>query len=217
MTQIRTEAAARGRGVDRGRHTSATIGASAGADRIHRADLRAGLALHRSRSGLSDRQAPFDRADDADLVARLLPRRGLRRAGLRRCGENAGRAPLSIEKTDKNRWRLDTGGAATAHVSYRVFCNQRSVTTNEVNASVRRPQRRADVHDPRGARAAPARRSHRVAAGMDARDDRPRRRARRQTESASAPLTSRRSSTRRFSSAAWASTSSSSPASATTW
>ena len=43
--------------------------------------------------------------------------------------------PLSIEKSDKNRWRLDTGGAATAHVSYRVFCNQRSVTTNEVNAS----------------------------------------------------------------------------------
>src|SRR5262245_3168227 len=42
---------------------------------------------------------------------------------------------LSIEKTDKNHWRLDTGGAASAQLSYRVFCNQRSVTTNEVTAS----------------------------------------------------------------------------------
>jgi predicted metalloprotease with PDZ domain len=42
---------------------------------------------------------------------------------------------LAVEKTDKNHWRLDTGGAATAQLSYRVFCNQRSVTTNEVTAS----------------------------------------------------------------------------------
>src|SRR5262245_940872 len=42
---------------------------------------------------------------------------------------------LSIEKTDKNHWRLDTGGAASVQLSYRVFCNQRSVTTNEVTAS----------------------------------------------------------------------------------
>jgi predicted metalloprotease with PDZ domain len=31
---------------------------------------------------------------------------------------------LSIEKTDKNHWRLETGGATTAQLSYRVFCKK---------------------------------------------------------------------------------------------
>jgi len=42
-----------------------------------------------------------------------------------------GRA-LVVEQTQKNRWRVQTGGASTAHVSYKLLCNGRSVTTNWV-------------------------------------------------------------------------------------
>jgi len=41
-------------------------------------------------------------------------------------------APLDVEKTERNRWRVQTGSRALVVVSYRVFCNQRSVTTNYV-------------------------------------------------------------------------------------
>jgi len=44
------------------------------------------------------------------------------------------RASLPIAKTQKNRWRVDTGGRPVVVLSYRVFCNQRSVTTNYVGA-----------------------------------------------------------------------------------
>ena len=44
-------------------------------------------------------------------------------------------APLSVEKPQKNRWRIQTGGEPSIAVSYRVFCNQRSVTTNYVDSS----------------------------------------------------------------------------------
>lgn len=37
---------------------------------------------------------------------------------------------LVVEQTQKNRWRVQTGGASTAHVSYKLLCNGRSVTTN---------------------------------------------------------------------------------------
>jgi predicted metalloprotease with PDZ domain len=41
---------------------------------------------------------------------------------------------LSVEKTNGNHWRVDTHGAHVVKLSYRVFCNQRSVTTNYVDA-----------------------------------------------------------------------------------
>lgn len=41
--------------------------------------------------------------------------------------------PLPWEKTDKNSWRVETGGLAEWHVSYRVYANELSVRTNELN------------------------------------------------------------------------------------
>src|SRR5262245_57291624 len=43
---------------------------------------------------------------------------------------------LAIEKSQKNRWRMDTGGASSLLIAYRVFCNQRSVTTNNVTSEM---------------------------------------------------------------------------------
>ncbi len=42
--------------------------------------------------------------------------------------------PLAATKTRKNRWRVDTGGASTIVVTYQLRCEQRSVTTNWVDA-----------------------------------------------------------------------------------
>src|SRR5262245_15177333 len=39
---------------------------------------------------------------------------------------------LQVEKPQRNRWRVQTGGRVSIKLSYRVFCNQRSVTTNYV-------------------------------------------------------------------------------------
>jgi predicted metalloprotease with PDZ domain len=44
-----------------------------------------------------------------------------------------GRAPLTIEKTRKNRWRVTTGGAHTVWVRYRVYAHEMSVRTNWVD------------------------------------------------------------------------------------
>jgi predicted metalloprotease with PDZ domain len=41
-------------------------------------------------------------------------------------------AALEVEKPQRNRWRVHTGGRPSIVLSYRVFCNQRSVTTNFV-------------------------------------------------------------------------------------
>ncbi len=41
---------------------------------------------------------------------------------------------LAVEKTNGNHWRVDTRGERVVKLSYRVFCNQRSVTTNHVDA-----------------------------------------------------------------------------------
>jgi predicted metalloprotease with PDZ domain len=46
---------------------------------------------------------------------------------------NDGR-PVSVEKTDKNRWRVATGGARTVTVKYRVYAREMSVRTNWVEA-----------------------------------------------------------------------------------
>jgi predicted metalloprotease with PDZ domain len=40
--------------------------------------------------------------------------------------------PLQVEKPRENRWRIRTGGNSRVQVSYRLFCNARSVTTNWV-------------------------------------------------------------------------------------
>ena len=42
--------------------------------------------------------------------------------------------PLVVEKTNGNHWRVGTRGERFVKLSYRVFCNQRTVTTNEVGA-----------------------------------------------------------------------------------
>lgn len=39
---------------------------------------------------------------------------------------------LQAEQPQKNRWRIETGGAPRVVISYRLFCNSRSVTTNWV-------------------------------------------------------------------------------------
>ena len=45
------------------------------------------------------------------------------------------KGPGAVVKTTKNRWRVDTGGAATVHVSYRVYCHEMSVRSNWVEES----------------------------------------------------------------------------------
>jgi predicted metalloprotease with PDZ domain len=40
---------------------------------------------------------------------------------------------LPVEKPRPNRWRIEAGGARTIVLTYRVLCNQRSVTTNYVD------------------------------------------------------------------------------------
>ncbi len=47
---------------------------------------------------------------------------------------SAGGRPLAVEKTDKNRWRVTTGGAATVTVTYRVYGREMSVRTNWIEA-----------------------------------------------------------------------------------
>jgi predicted metalloprotease with PDZ domain len=42
--------------------------------------------------------------------------------------------PLQIDKTTKNRWQVTTNAQPSVVLSYRVFCNQRSVTTNYVDS-----------------------------------------------------------------------------------
>ena len=42
--------------------------------------------------------------------------------------------PLAVQKTDKNHWRVTTGGAASVTVKYRVYAHEMSVRTNWVEA-----------------------------------------------------------------------------------
>src|SRR6202789_3799317 len=37
------------------------------------------------------------------------------------------KGPGAVVKTTKNRWRIDTGGAAVVHVTYRIYCHEMSV------------------------------------------------------------------------------------------
>ena len=41
----------------------------------------------------------------------------------------------AVVKSSKNRWRIETGGAARVRVSYRVYCREMSVRTNWVEDS----------------------------------------------------------------------------------
>ena len=43
-------------------------------------------------------------------------------------------APLELENTQKNRWRIETGGAGTITVTYRVYAREMSVRTNWVDS-----------------------------------------------------------------------------------
>src|SRR5262249_36822667 len=45
------------------------------------------------------------------------------------------KGPGAVVKTTKNRWRVETGGAATVHLTYRVYCREMSVRTNWVDDS----------------------------------------------------------------------------------
>ena len=42
--------------------------------------------------------------------------------------------PLTVDKTSANHWRVNTGGARTVTLSYTVYCHERTVTTNWVDA-----------------------------------------------------------------------------------
>ncbi|WP_435010869.1 M61 family metallopeptidase [Tundrisphaera lichenicola] len=42
--------------------------------------------------------------------------------------------PLAVSKTRKNRWKFETGGAASIQVSYRVYCREMGVQTSWVDA-----------------------------------------------------------------------------------
>jgi predicted metalloprotease with PDZ domain len=46
-----------------------------------------------------------------------------------------GGEPLRVVKSKKNRWRIETGGAAEIRVCYRVYCREMSVRTNWVEES----------------------------------------------------------------------------------
>src|SRR5687768_328157 len=46
----------------------------------------------------------------------------------------AGGRDLTVTKTEKNRWRVTTGGAATVDVRYRVYGREMSVRTNWIEA-----------------------------------------------------------------------------------
>src|SRR5690606_33863059 len=48
----------------------------------------------------------------------------------------AGGEPLAVEKTAKNRWRVETGGAQAVTVGYRVYGREVSVRTNWVAAGL---------------------------------------------------------------------------------
>ncbi len=48
---------------------------------------------------------------------------------------SAGGRALQVEKSDKNRWRVTTGGASTVTVSYRVYGREMSVRTNWIEES----------------------------------------------------------------------------------
>src|SRR5580658_5123785 len=45
------------------------------------------------------------------------------------------KGPGAVTKTRKNRWRIETGGAATVRITYRVYCREMSVRTNWVEDS----------------------------------------------------------------------------------
>ena len=56
---------------------------------------------------------------------------------------------LAVEEVRKNRWRVETGGAAKVIVSYRVYCREMSVQDELGRRRVRAAERRGDVPDAR--------------------------------------------------------------------
>ena len=140
---------------------------------LHRALPRCRAALRRRRGVLSDRRPEAHRADDgrsgrrgptsfANTRDTSRDSRSSRPAG--------GAAPV---KTRKNRWAIDTGGAARVTVRYRVYGREMSVRTNWVESRFALLQGAATYLTLVGGLHRPHRVTRGAAAGMGARDVRP--------------------------------------------
>ena len=81
----------------------------------------------------TDRRTRLDRADDGSVDAGLVSDSRIRAPRGSADGADPARAPLAIEKTRKNRWRVATNGAGTVWVRYRVYAHDMSVRTNWVD------------------------------------------------------------------------------------
>ena len=82
-----------------------------------------------------------------------------------------GRA-LAVEKSDKNRWRVATGGAPSVTVKYRVYAREMSVRTNWVEADFAMLNGAPTFMTLADGVAAPARSRHRARARLADVDDR---------------------------------------------
>ena len=67
------------------------------------------------------------------MDARVVPRARVLAARRRRQGKR-GRPGSQVEKTAKNRWRVQTGGASSVTVRYRVYGREMGVRTNFIEA-----------------------------------------------------------------------------------
>ena len=75
--------------------------------------------------------------------------------------------PLAIEKSRKNRWRIETGGADPVIVSYRVYCHVMGVQDNWVDDEFALLNGAPTFLTLGGRCRAPARRAHRPAARLE--------------------------------------------------
>ena len=77
---------------------------------------------------------PADRARDGGVDAWLVPRARVLAARRGRRRPSAAGQARAVEKTAKNRWRVQTGGAPSVTVRYRVYGREMSVRTNFIDA-----------------------------------------------------------------------------------
>ena len=128
------------------------------ADPLHPPVPRPPVALRRGRGRRPDRRRGRGRADHGRLDPGLVPRPRVcpARRGPRRPGRPTGK-PLAVEKVRKNRWKVDTGGAARV-VGLLSGLLPRDGRADELGRRLLRPaQRRGDVPDPRRPRPQAAR------------------------------------------------------------
>ena len=111
--------------------------------------------------------------DDGGVDAGLVPDSRVREEcrGVTATGQG-GRA-LAIEKSDKNRWRVATGGAPSVTVKYRVYAREMSVRTNWVEADFAMINGAPTFMTLVGGMRAAARGRHRARARLARLDDRP--------------------------------------------